>query len=893
MIGLRLILFLMAAMGASSIARAQAGDWTWMGGDNTMTNCSGPDASGMICGTPGVYGTEGKPASANVPGGRDRGAMWVDGQGNFWLFGGYGVDSAGTRGQLNDVWEFVLSSKEWVWMGGSNTIPLTCPKNTVGHFCGNSGVYGTQGVFAAGNIPGSRDSGVSWTDIKGNFWLFGGDGGDSTGTYSWLNDLWEFDPSKNEWAWMGGANSNANDCNLWGYTGEIVCGQSGDFGAKGKPGGTPGGRYDAFGWTDRQGNLWLFGGEELDSAGDITLLDDLWELNPSTAQWTWQAGLSVEASNSQVPSVYGIPGEPAAGLTPGGRYAAATWTDNSGNLWLFGGVPDETDEFFISDRWKFNPTSAEWAWMGGSQTEGYGLLGSEAVYGNEGLPGLENTPGGRIFGVSWTDAQGDFWLSGGVGQDATPTGSGGLNDIWAINPSADEWVWMGGGDTAYTPQNNPPGEYGTIGVPALGNMPGTRKGAVYATDSAGNLWLFGGVGVDSALNFGYLNDLWEFNTPPVPVATPAFELYPGPYADSATTYQSGNVSYTIAILNGGGFDSPVALTATGQPAGSTATFSQSSIVGTETSQLNIAVGPDTYTGGYDITVTGTSGSMTQTTQVGLAVIAPYSVNLAGNTLGAQVGGQATMGITLTTFGGFNSPVALAASGQPDGVTFSFSPNSITSSESSVMTVNVAASVAPGIYPITVAGTANGVTQTTGFSLNATAGPPPTFTISASPASITVPAGASTETATLTFTPQNGFAGLVNLACSCSGIYYGLTPDVTLSGSSATAVFTVTGLSQSAEMRPGGRPILAGAPFALVLCLVGWRKRRGLRHVLLLAIAVGALGAVTSCGGGNTAASTTPPPPPPPQTDTVTVTVTATSGAIQQSMPITVTFDLTQ
>jgi hypothetical protein len=69
-------------------------------------------------------------------------------------------------------------------MGGSST--------------GNAkGVYGTLGTPSAGNIPGARgidNAAVTWTDNGGNFWLFGGLGNDSTGTYHMLNDLWRYHP---------------------------------------------------------------------------------------------------------------------------------------------------------------------------------------------------------------------------------------------------------------------------------------------------------------------------------------------------------------------------------------------------------------------------------------------------------------------------------------------------------------------------------------------------------------------------------------------------------------------------------------------------------------------------------------------------------------------------
>jgi len=39
--------------------------------------------------------------------------------------------------------------------------------------------------------------------------------------------------------------------------------------------------------TDPAGNVWLFGGQGYDSAGKVGLLNDLWQYNPTTKQWTW------------------------------------------------------------------------------------------------------------------------------------------------------------------------------------------------------------------------------------------------------------------------------------------------------------------------------------------------------------------------------------------------------------------------------------------------------------------------------------------------------------------------------------------------------------------------------------------------------------------------------
>jgi len=54
----------------------------------------------------GVYGTLGTGATANVPGARGGAISWTDSAGNLWLFGGYGFDSGGTNGNLNDLWQY-------------------------------------------------------------------------------------------------------------------------------------------------------------------------------------------------------------------------------------------------------------------------------------------------------------------------------------------------------------------------------------------------------------------------------------------------------------------------------------------------------------------------------------------------------------------------------------------------------------------------------------------------------------------------------------------------------------------------------------------------------------------------------------------------------------------
>jgi len=399
--------------------------WAWMGGSSSMPSDYGSE--------PAVYGSLYTPAAGNVPGGRESASSWVDKNGNLWLFGGQGEGASTSTGctgssfgDLNDMWEFnptasQSSTNQWAFMGGS------CTTNA-------SGVYPTQaGVPAAGGLtPGGRYAASSWTDGNGNFWLFGGEGYDASGDFGELNDLWEFNPSTKQWAWMGGSST------IPAYQG-----QPGVYGTMGTPaaGNIPGGRYGAFSWTDSSGNFWLYGGDGFDALGNYVYLNDLWEFNPSTKQWTWVGGSGALTSYyGGWPGVYGTLGTPAAENIPGGRYEGSSWTDSSGHLWLFGGDGyGATTTGYLNDLWEFNSPTSQWVWQSGS-----GTPFQAGTYGAQ--PPATGTPGSRVQASSWTDSSGNLWLFGGSGRDANST-QGELNDLWKYPPPSVSF----GGTAAATP----------------------------------------------------------------------------------------------------------------------------------------------------------------------------------------------------------------------------------------------------------------------------------------------------------------------------------------------------------------------------------------------------------------------------------------------------------
>ncbi|MGB7986584.1 MAG: chitobiase/beta-hexosaminidase C-terminal domain-containing protein [Terracidiphilus sp.] len=360
-------------------------EWAWMGG----TQFSYPNGSEQ----PGIYGTLLSPDPLNIPGGRVNGASWTDKNGNLWLFGGWGYDANGHNGGLNDLWKFdplLGAHGEWTWMGGSSTFQSSG--------MGQPGVYGSLGKTTAGSIPGGRGGATTWTDKNGNFWLFGGSGYDASSNLGFLNDLWEFIPSANQWIWMGGS-STVGQPTLWNKVGDSSAGNS------------LGGRMSSAGWIDNKGNFWLYGGQDSNNTRD-----DLWELNSSTGDWNWIGGDNTPIADP----VFGTLGTPAAGNTPGSISSASSWTDQSGNFWLFGG----NENGYLGALWELNPTTTEWTWMGGSQSN-Y----SPGVYGTMGTPAIGNSPAARFQASNWTGTDGKFWLFGGWDQ-------GWINDLWVYQPSA-------------------------------------------------------------------------------------------------------------------------------------------------------------------------------------------------------------------------------------------------------------------------------------------------------------------------------------------------------------------------------------------------------------------------------------------------------------------------
>ncbi|MGB8013356.1 MAG: protease pro-enzyme activation domain-containing protein [Terriglobales bacterium] len=205
-------------------------------------------------------------------------------------------------------------------------------------------------------------------------------------------------------------------------------------------------------------------------------------------------------------------------------------------------------------------------------------------------------------------------------------------------------------------------------------------------------------------------------------ATTKIKVTPGNFALWATpadlTLIRGNSgASTIAIHPENGFDGNVTLSASKLPAGVTASISPNPATSSSTLTLNVsdsaAIGPAT------ITITGTSGSLVRTATIKLTTLLPnFTLSVLPNALIITPGTSGTTTVTITPTNTFDQNVTLSASGMPDGVTASFSPNPATSSSMLTVAVNSSAKAVVGKTMI-ITGTSGSLSHTTTVSLTVT------------------------------------------------------------------------------------------------------------------------------------------------------------------------------
>lgn len=325
----------------------------------------------------------------------------------------------------------------------------------------------------------------------------------------------------------------------------------------------------------------------------------------------------------------------------------------------------------------------------------------EGRYSRQYAPG-ESPTGEDLNGQGVTAAHTQGYNSGTVGiallgtltnQDATPAARSALehliawiDDSHAIDPQ---------GSALYT--NPVSGTQATFA-----NIAGHRDLA--ATECPGGVF------------YGTLPTIRSDVAALIAAAQPGFSIAASP--TSATVAPGGSASYSVTISRTGGFSDPVTLSASGLPAGATATFTPNPA---DSSTLTVVTSAATPAGTYPLTITGAAGGTTHSTTSTLVVSQPPPPPAADFSLVASPasqsvlrGGSTSYAISITPSNGFSSAVTLAVSGLPAGSTASFSPNP--TSSTSTLSVATSSTTKTGTFTLTISGTSGSLAHTTAVTL---------------------------------------------------------------------------------------------------------------------------------------------------------------------------------
>jgi len=246
-----------------------------------------------------------------------------------------------------------------------------------------------------------------------------------------------------------------------------------------------------------------------------------------------------------------------------------------------------------------------------------------------------------------------------------------------------------------------------------------------------------------------------------------------PYPATSPVLPGTGVTLTVYINSTGGFVGTVNLSVSASPAGVLVSITPSVNVlsgGYNTAQLGITTN-SAPAATYTITVTGVSGSLTHSTTTTLVVLPnppSFTVTASPSSMTLQAGSGSSSTLTITSLYGFSGSVSLPLAVYPQvtpwptpfNVTATVSPATVNISKGNPATATVvvqtAVSTPTGHYSVWVNAEGGGQIHQAFIQV----GVGPYFTMSASPTSLTIPAGQS-GSSTILLTSHANFSFTAN------------------------------------------------------------------------------------------------------------------------------------
>lgn len=414
------------------------------------------------------------------------------------------------------MWEYDLLTNNWTWIAGD--LYPTEP------------IYGKKNVPDSTNNPARRNSSAAW-EYDGKLYLYGGTVDKlSAPTRS---DLWEFDLFTLKWSWTEGPTITEEKAHFGSLKhGDIYT--------------TPGAVKDPM--------QWQVGNKVYMMIGMV-----LWRFNIDTKIWTWVSGLPYyEYGTSHIENVqtdhnlnmpyiieeplwesdsmiyyysrswtpynayqnimwqydidkntwttlrvyqgansnYGTKGVAGTDTRPYAREGASCWYLN-GKLYLYDG-----EKQYKKDMWEYDLTTNNWRWLKGDSVQ---ASSAWPIYGMQGIPDSNNTPGTRYNTITWTYNNKLYLYGGRWSANERDV----YSQVWEYDPATNNWTWIHGSTSM-----RPTPVYGTKGVFATTNLPGGRAES-HSCVINNSLYIYGGTAYgesfsSSAARYG-TNDLWEYN----------------------------------------------------------------------------------------------------------------------------------------------------------------------------------------------------------------------------------------------------------------------------------------------------------------------------------------------------------------------------------------------
>jgi hypothetical protein len=182
---------------------------------------------------------------------------------------------------------------------------------------------------------------------------------------------------------------------------------------------------------------------------------------------------------------------------------------------------------------------------------------------------------------------------------------------------------------------------------------------------------------------------------------------------------------------------------------------------------------------------------------------PFLMWTNGSSATLQSGASASYTVTVIPGSTPNPSVALSVSGLPAGVSYSFSPATVSGAGTSTLTITASSTAPSGTYPLTITGSNGTATYTNPLSLLVNA-PNANFTIA--PASSVVTAvGGDTANIPITLTPINNYVGSVSLSVT-SGLPAGATATFSSPAVTNTSPTSTLSVLTAGSTPPGAYPL---------------------------------------------------------------------------------------